>query len=145
MKLPLTCTILALLLALAGCATSSRTSYTVGHGPEERSPYWASVRMARSVAALPPGEDLDVPLKLLESPMPQYPSGGAEAGVVVVQYIIESDGRVSTLRVLGDAPFILGYATRLAVEKWRYAPITKGGQPTRIEVEQEFVFHSPRQ
>ncbi|GAP38553.1 hypothetical protein ISF6_5011 [Piscinibacter sakaiensis] len=98
--------------------------------------------MAQWIAAATAGANLDAPLKLLESPMPRPPAGWSGSGSVVVRFTIEANGQVSTLHVLGDPPPILADVTRRAVERWRFAPITKGGAPTSIQVQQQFAFSS---
>ncbi|PYQ56727.1 MAG: hypothetical protein DMF58_20040 [Acidobacteria bacterium] len=53
------------------------------------------------------------------------------AGIVVVEVIVERDGRVGAARVLKPLPFGLSQKAVEAVRQWRFSPATHEGKPIR--------------
>jgi TonB family protein len=65
-------------------------------------------------------------------------------GVVVLYAIIRSDGSVDAVRVLEGVDERLNENARRALEKWRFRPGTKDGQPIDIEAVVRVPFRVPR-
>jgi len=76
----------------------------------------------------------DTPPRLLTSVEPVYPEDARRhrvSGIVILEIVIEADGRVSAGRVLKPLPFGLTQAAIDAVGKWRYSPPMHQGRPVR--------------
>lgn len=62
-----------------------------------------------------------------------YPKTGRGAAKVVLELVVERDGRVSNARVVSGAdPF--ARAARRAAAAWKFTPATRGGEPTRARI-----------
>ncbi|HEV8247584.1 MAG TPA: TonB family protein [Polyangiaceae bacterium] len=80
--------------------------------------------------------------KALETPAAPYPEGASGEAAVVLELEIAEDGTVTRVTVReGDAPF--ADAARLAAERWRFEPATRGGIPVRVRVLSRVLFHDP--
>ncbi len=91
----------------------------------------------------PPGPGLDVidvtgdvqpPVRVF-APDPVYPEPARQArveGVVVLQAIIDTVGRVADLKVLKGLPSGLTEAAVDAVSQWRFEPATLEGRPVAV-------------
>jgi protein TonB len=65
---------------------------------------------------------------------PEYPQVARinrVEGIVVIEAIIGSDGRVTNARVLKSTPF-LDSAALAAVREWEYTPTLLNGRPTAV-------------
>src|SRR6266404_6186261 len=74
---------------------------------------------------------------LLNSPGPKVPGTfwqTHEAGKVVLQVWVETDGRVTFQRVVKTSGAEYSDLAAQAVRSWRYKPATCGGQPTRTDL-----------
>lgn len=91
----------------------------------------------------PPGPGLDVidvsgnvqPPVRVYAPDPVYPEPARQArveGVVVLQAIIDTLGRVADLKVLKGLPSGLTEAAVEAVSQWRFEPATLEGRPVAV-------------
>lgn len=82
--------------------------------------------------------------KLLSSVAPQYTEEARKSGiqgVVILEIIVETDGRVSGGRVLKPLPHGLSASAIDAVRQWRYAPARNDrGQPVRALVTIDLPF-----
>jgi protein TonB len=79
------------------------------------------------------GGDVKVPA-LLERVEPKYPPMAVSAkvqGVVVLEAVVDREGRVEDVRVLRSIPLLDGAAIA-AVRQWRYTPLLLNGQPQRF-------------
>jgi protein TonB len=79
------------------------------------------------------GGDIDPP-RLLRSVTPVYPEMARLArlqGVVELQCVIDTDGRVIDVKVLRGQPILTGAAVQ-AVEEWLYSPTRLNGIPVRV-------------
>lgn len=79
------------------------------------------------------GGDLKAPA-LLERVEPEYPPLAIRAkvqGVVILEALVDRDGRVESVRVLRSIP-LLDNAAIAAVRQWRYSPLLLNGQPERF-------------
>jgi TonB family protein len=80
-----------------------------------------------------PGGDIQEPRRI-RGAAPAYPELARRAGVfgkVVLECVIDTDGRVTELRVMSGHPLLAGAALD-AVRRWEYTPTTLNGQPIRV-------------
>lgn len=83
------------------------------------------------------------PSRVDTSPLP-YPASGSGRASVVLEVVVDRDGSVSAARVVdGGEPF--ASAALDASRSWRFAPATRGGEPTqaRIRVRVDFTPPAP--
>lgn len=52
-------------------------------------------------------------------------------GVVILEAVVDRQGRVENVRVLGSIP-LLDKAAITAVQQWRYSPLRLNGMPERF-------------
>jgi periplasmic protein TonB len=74
----------------------------------------------------------DAPPRLIESVEPEYTPEAKRAritGYVLLELVVEADGRVSGGKVLKPLPFDLTQKAIEAVEHWRFEPATLRGRP----------------
>jgi protein TonB len=79
------------------------------------------------------GGELQAPA-LIERVEPEYPPVAVLArvqGIVVLEAVVDVQGRVEDVRVLGSIP-LLDRAAIDAVRQWRYSPLVLNGKPTRF-------------
>ena len=87
--------------------------------------------------------DLDSPLRMIASPLPEYPPALRNAdtvGRVRVRFHVEPDGTVSSPSVVGSPPAALAEISLQAIRRWRFEPPTRAGKPVRLTIEQNFLF-----
>jgi len=87
-------------------------------------------------------QDYDRPPKLLRQPRPVYPTEAAVKrieGMVVVEMIVDVNGRVVGSRVVESIP-LLDQAALQNVRLWEFTPATKGGVPVKSIVYGEVKF-----
>jgi protein TonB len=80
------------------------------------------------------GGDVRAP-SLLERSDPEYPEVARKArleGVVILQAVIGTDGRVEEIGVVKSASPILDEAAIRAVRRWRYRAATLNGKAVRV-------------
>lgn len=83
--------------------------------------------------AVQPGGQVEIPVKIVDVP-PVYPAIARQAhvsGVVIIEAVIDVDGRVRAARVLRSVPF-LDQAAVEAVRQWRYRPTLLDGVPVAV-------------
>jgi protein TonB len=76
----------------------------------------------------------EVPPVALETVPPVYSRDAARArvsGVVILEVLIERDGRVSGARVLKPLPFGMTEAAIAAVRRWKFRPGSTNAKPVR--------------
>ncbi len=116
--------------------TERRTSEAVRMLDGAREILWAEQRMPESGHPMP-RPDPRVPVRVggdvpeprrISSVEPVYPASArnGEAGVVVVEFIIDAAGNVERARVLRSSP-LFDAAALEAVRQWRYEPTLLGG------------------
>jgi len=79
------------------------------------------------------GGDLKTPA-LIERVGPEYPPLALRArvqGVVILEAVVDRQGRVEDIRVLRSIP-LLDKAAITAVQQWRYSPLLLNGMPERF-------------
>lgn len=82
----------------------------------------------------PVAGDIEPPSKIL-FPSPQYTDAARRArisGTVILQSIIDCDGRVRRIQVLKELPLGLTDASVEAIAQWRFAPARVAGVPVRV-------------
>jgi TonB family protein len=76
------------------------------------------------------------PPRLLKRVEPQYPAGARTfdvAGILIVEVIIDKEGRVTAPRVRRALPApTLSYAALEALRQWRFEPGRMGGEPVDV-------------
>lgn len=80
------------------------------------------------------------PPHVLREPDPVYPSGQSGAPVVVVQMIVETDGRPRDVNVLKSQGQAFDNAAINAVRNWIFKPATCGGEALPMTVNIEVLF-----
>ena len=76
----------------------------------------------------------DLRLKLLQKVLPVYPAAARTAriqGEVVLEIVVDPDGRVSLTRVL-SGHILLQQAAMDAVQQWVYSPMFLNGQAVEV-------------
>jgi protein TonB len=79
------------------------------------------------------GGDLKAPA-LIERVDPEYPLLALRArvqGIVILETVVDRQGRVADVRVLRSIP-LLDKAAIAAVQQWRYSPLLLNGRPERF-------------
>jgi protein TonB len=80
------------------------------------------------------GGDVKPPV-IVERVDPDYPQIARQSrvtGIVVVEAIIDKQGRVKNVRVLQGQPMGLSDAAVRAIEQWRFRPGTRRGEPVEV-------------
>src|SRR5262249_18800264 len=86
---------------------------------------------AREASPGLPEVDFDRPPKPVRSPRPEYPDAAFRVhieGVVLVEVVIDAQGRVARSRVVQSTP-ALDEAALATVRQWSFEPAMKHGQP----------------
>ncbi len=105
-------------------------------------------RVGFKFALQPAGEDVDeepsIPLEVggevqpprrLTAPLPVYPDAAWAAGVtgdVLVRAVIDEGGEVTGVEVLRGLPYGMTEAAVEAIQRWKFAPATRRGQPVAV-------------
>lgn len=133
---------LLVVLVLVACAANEAT-YRVGHAGTLQARTEAEQTHSQLISEASSFGNLDSPLKVLASPLPDYPQSLRDAnitGTVRIRFLIEEDGKVSNPTVLGSLPAALAAISLNAVMRWRFEPPIRNGAPTKARAEQEFNF-----
>jgi protein TonB len=80
------------------------------------------------------GGNVKAPVKV-SAPDPEYTESGRSArieGVVIVETIIDKQGRVKSTKIVKDLPMGLGNAAQRAVKTWTFKPATLNGKPVEV-------------
>jgi periplasmic protein TonB len=89
------------------------------------------------------GGQIQVPA-LLHRVEPNYPPLAVAAhlqGVVILEAIVDRDGKVAEVKVLRSAGALLDREALLAVRQWRYSPLVLNGHPERFVLTVTLSFH----
>lgn len=76
-----------------------------------------------------------VPPELVHGPQPRCPSSARRArlsGVVILEVVVDRDGRVADSRVLREPGLGTGEAALTVVDSWRFRPATLDGRPVAV-------------
>jgi TonB family protein len=101
----------------------------------------ASDLARRARATQVPG--LDGKIQVLYSKLPVYLLSARLAGVegiVEVAFVVNENGVVSEAAVTRSAHEWLDDECLKCIKKWRFAPMTSGGRPTKVRLIQRFPF-----
>lgn len=84
------------------------------------------------------------PPRVVYSPQPEYSEQARKAkfqGSCTVGLIVEQDGHTSHIRMLKGIGMGLDENAIAAVQKWKFEPAMKDGNPVRVEIAVEVSFH----
>ncbi len=87
------------------------------------------------------------PPEALDAPMPRFPELARQVGrdgLVVLQAVIDREGRVQEVQVLRGAPFGMTEAAVEAVRGWRFRPATRDGDPVAVYYQLTVRFRQAR-
>lgn len=87
--------------------------------------------------------ELDQPLAPISRRPPQYPladSGASGAVEVLVEFVVDEDGRARLPRVVKTTHESFGHAAASGVASWRFEPPTRGGRAVAVRVQVPFSF-----
>jgi len=80
---------------------------------------------------------------ILKSVFPEYPKDALAAGiegVVVFDFTVKTNGRVSEIKIVQQSIESLNQASIKAIKKWRFKPILKEGKPVKSKLRHSFKF-----
>lgn len=83
------------------------------------------------------------PPQLVRRVEPDYPKFAVDArlhGVVILEAIVDEDGKVVDVTVLRSAHKLLDREAEMAVRQWRYSPLVLNGTPVRFVLSVTLVF-----
>jgi protein TonB len=83
------------------------------------------------------------PPQLVRRVEPDYPKFAVDArlhGVVILEAIVDEDGKVVDVTVLRSAHKVLDREAEIAVRQWRYLPLVLNGTPVRFVLSVTLVF-----
>jgi protein TonB len=75
------------------------------------------------------------PPQLITRVQPEYTEAARQArisGIVIIEAIIDEEGRVVETRVLKGLPMGLDKAATDAISQWRFRPATRNGEPVAV-------------
>jgi TonB family protein len=82
-------------------------------------------------------------VKLLKSHNPEYPAAALSAGIegrVVMEFVVNPDGKVEQAKVLHSAGTLLDEARLKAILEWQFEPMLENGAPVSTTFNESFVF-----
>jgi protein TonB len=106
-----------------------------GQKPESPSPPAAAVTTSSSTAD-------STQLEIIKAPHPSYPLEAAEKrlqGQVWITLHISESGGVESTEIISGNP-LLATATEQAVQKWKFKPFIRNGQPVKVTTSMPFDF-----
>jgi TonB family protein len=92
-----------------------------------------------------PSNAYDTPPKLLRGFLPWYPLRQAQVrkpGEVVVEFNVGVDGKTNDIRIVSSTAYGFWKYAQWAVEKWKFTPAQKRGQPVVVRMRVDFQFHA---
>jgi TonB family protein len=97
-----------------------------------------------AVVETPVQTSWEVPPRLLHMVTPVYPDSARAAGIegqIVLQIVIDEQGRVTDVQVLSARPpGLFDEAAVMAIRQWIYEPARSGGQPIKVRLGQQIEF-----
>jgi len=123
-------------LLLCGCS-SSRLATEGGPMPE--------TQVATFIQTLTPSSAYDTPPRFLNGYAPFFPATEAKTrqwGYAVVDFNVTADGTTSDIRAVLATAYPFAEEAMLAVQKWRFAPARKHGQPVLVRIRLPFTFRT---
>ncbi|GAB2461572.1 hypothetical protein GCM10027082_10590 [Comamonas humi] len=128
-------------MALAGCATQGNKA--AAEGDAAATPAVAATTPAPAATAGCAGNACDVAPQLITGAAPRYPfpeGTQAQPASVRVQFVVNTDGSVGDVKTLTATSKDMAGEVERAVKRWNYRPATKGGQPIKVILQQQFDF-----
>jgi TonB family protein len=116
------------------------------------SPRWAAegnpmpeTQVATFIQALTPSSAYDTPPRFLNGYAPFFPEAEAKRrqwGYAVVEFDVAADGATSDVRGVLATAYPFAEEAMLAVQRWRFAPARKHGQPVLVRMRLPFTFRT---
>lgn len=122
---------------LAGCATPGSQTPADANAPAAATPAQAVTASGCANNAC------DTPPQLVTGAAPRYPYPAgmqAQPASVRVQFVVNTDGSVGDVKTLTSTSKDMATEVERAVKRWNYRPATKGGQPIKVILQQQFDF-----
>ena len=143
MKYPLI--ISALAIGLVACASPRQTEYIVRPDGPRLSRTDTQNFLVEQSLTIQIRAPLDSPLKVINAPLPSYPEmlrrgSNAIAGTVRVTFLVNADGTVSDVALVGQPNSLLAALCLDAMLRWKFGPISRNGVPISQRLGFEFVF-----
>jgi protein TonB len=95
------------------------------------------------VCKAPPDTGIHPPRQVF-TPEPDYPASARSAkkeGTVLIGLVVGIDGVPHDVRVVSSLDKDLDAKAIEAVQRWRFKPALKNGEPVEVPIEVEIVFH----
>lgn len=132
------------LVLLGGCTSSPEPRYGINTISDLKNREQTELQLIeRSLNLQTIDKKLDIPIKIIHAPLPDYPDFlRAEKihGTVHIRFMVEEDGTVSNPQVLGAPPAPLAAISINALLNWRFLPIFIAGKPSRVQLIQPFIY-----
>jgi TonB family protein len=96
----------------------------------------------KQVSELQPADETSVPPRVTKQTRPKYPRAAFDQkiqGEVVIEFMIDTKGRVAQTRVIQSVPG-LDEAAVECLRKWRFKPALKNGKPVAVIARAPVVF-----
>jgi protein TonB len=97
------------------------------------------------ITPVTPSSAYDTLPKFSTGYVPFFPEREAKTrhwGYAVVEFNVTTDGTTSDVRPVVATAYSFARAATVAVQKWRFAPARKNGQPVVVRMRQPFTFRS---
>lgn len=94
---------------------------------------------------LTPSSAYDTPPRFLNGYAPFFPATEAKTrqwGYAVVEFNVTADGTTSDIRAVLATAYPFAEEAMLAVQKWRFSPARKHGQPVPVRMQLPFTFRA---
>lgn len=124
-------------------APPTKPAAPAGTAPQAAAPAASPVApaAAKAPAVKVAGQDVPVPSRR-KYVAPEYPADAAAQGIrgiVIVELLVDEQGRVASARVVRSIPG-LDEAALAAVRMWEYEPTQAGGKPVPVQLSQSITF-----
>jgi protein TonB len=87
------------------------------------------------------GGDVKAPV-VISRVEPVYPAEARAYGIVILEAVINRDGKARDVKVLKPLPFGVDQAATDAVKQWKFSPGTRNGEPVDVFVTLTVSFKS---
>jgi TonB family protein len=116
------------------------------------SPRWAAegdpmpeMQVATFIQTLTPSSAYDTPPRFLNGYAPFFPAAEAKTrqwGYAVVEFNVIADGTTRDIRAVLATAYPFAEEAMLALQRWRFAPARKHGQPVLVRMRLPFTFRT---
>jgi TonB family protein len=138
--------LIPMMVVLMGCSSAHESKLqneSAGGGPHYGLPDVWIAPITKEPEALDGGV-VDVPPKLVESTLPEYPALALEAGIegmVVLEFVVGPEGEVVESRIVTRrATVSMEQAVQKVVPTFRFRPALRSGSPIACRVEVPIYF-----